>query len=68
VPAVAIRSLSTTLVLLPFVKRVLRRDAVLMGLISTTFYTAYVVTITLEGISVHAVMLYTAPAVVNSFR
>jgi len=62
VPAVTIRSLSATLVLLPFVKRVLRRDAVLMGLISATFYTTYVVTIALEGISVPAVMLYTAPA------
>jgi drug/metabolite transporter (DMT)-like permease len=67
-PAVLIRSLSATALLATRLRFVMRREAIIMGLISSAFYSTYVLTIVVEGTSVSAAMLYTAPAFIVAYE
>ncbi|MGC9105037.1 MAG: DMT family transporter [Thermoprotei archaeon] len=66
--AVLIRSLSASALLLARLRFVMRGEAVVMGLISSAFYSVYVLTIVVEGTSISAAMLYTAPAFIVGYE
>ena len=55
------RSLTASLLSLPFIKRIIRLKAVLMGIIAVIFYETYVFTVSILGASLSAIFLYTAP-------
>jgi len=56
------RSFTASILSLPFIKRIGKLKAVLMGIIAVTFYETYVFTVSILGASLSAIFLYTAPA------
>ncbi len=65
---VIIRSIVSTIISLFIVKRIiLSKNSVIMGLVSSLFYLTYIYTIPIDGPSLSAVLLYTAPIWVSLF-
>lgn len=65
---VIIRSLVSSILTLLVVRRIIvNKYAVAMGLVTSLFYITYIYTITIDGPSLSAVLLYTAPLWVSIF-
>ncbi|BDC17978.1 hypothetical protein HS5_08680 [Acidianus sp. HS-5] len=65
---VIIRSVVSAVISLFIVKRVIiNKYAIIMGLVSSLFYLTYIYTIPIDGPSLSAVLLYTAPLWVSLF-